>query len=65
LTKGGAAVVMVCRDLKKAETARNSKREIGDTDIDIFIADFKELGQVRKTAEEIRDRYDTFTCVAA
>jgi NAD(P)-dependent dehydrogenase (short-subunit alcohol dehydrogenase family) len=33
-------------------------REIGDTDIDIFIADFKELGQVRKTAEEIRDKYD-------
>ncbi len=57
LAKGHANIVMVVRNLKKAEEVRNSILSMIDVSIDIVIADFSRLDQVRHAARIILEKY--------
>ena len=57
LAKGGAHVVMVCRNLEKAEGISRNIKATWNIDIDIIIADFSHLDQVRKAAKVIIENY--------
>ncbi|MDZ7838440.1 MAG: SDR family NAD(P)-dependent oxidoreductase [Actinomycetota bacterium] len=57
LARGGAHIVMVCRNMEKAKSV---KKEIGpkyNVPIDIVIADFSHLDEVRKAADAILNKY--------
>jgi NAD(P)-dependent dehydrogenase (short-subunit alcohol dehydrogenase family) len=55
LAAGGAAVMMVCRDHKKGGAARDEiVRETGNQNVELLLADFSELRQIRRLAEEIK-----------
>jgi len=53
LARGGAHIVMVCRNRQKAETVRKEIQIIRNVPVDIVIADFSRLEDVRKAAEQI------------
>ena len=59
LAKSGATVIMVCRDQKKGELARD---EISGTKenqlVDLMISDFSSLDSVRKLVSEFTNKYD-------
>jgi NAD(P)-dependent dehydrogenase (short-subunit alcohol dehydrogenase family) len=57
LAKGKATIIMVARNLNKAEEVRKSVQSEFPTNIDIVLADFSVLQQVRSAAEEILQRY--------
>ena len=57
LARGGADIVMVCRNLEKAKAARHDTMSNWPVSIDIMIADLSRLAQVRRTATEILQRY--------
>ncbi len=57
LAKGGANLVMVCRNEEKALKVKEETLEKYDVSIDIVIADFSSLVQVRRAAETILEKY--------
>jgi len=57
LAKGGAHIVMVCRNLKKAEYISKEIKSLWNVPVDIVIADFSRLDEVRKAAAVIINNY--------
>jgi len=58
LAKIGATVVMVCRNRAKGEAARAEIKEESSNDrVDLIVADLSELSQVRRVANEFKQRY--------
>ncbi len=57
LAKGGAHIVMVCRNLEKAEYISKKIKAEFKVPVDIVIADFAHLGEVRKAAAAILNNY--------
>lgn len=57
LAKGGANIVMVCRNREKANKIRDDIYLSYKVNIDILVADFTSLEQVRKVAKEILYTY--------
>jgi NAD(P)-dependent dehydrogenase (short-subunit alcohol dehydrogenase family) len=58
LAAGGATVIMVCRNRVKGETALSEiVRQTRNENVDLMIADFSELNQVRRLAAEVRAKY--------
>jgi len=57
LAKGGAHIVMVCRNAEKARKVQEELASLYGTKVDFFIADFKELAQVSRAAKEIAREY--------
>jgi len=59
LSRMGARVIMVCRNRERGEAARNDIiRKTGSSAIELLLCDLSSLAQVRKLADEVRDRYD-------
>lgn len=57
LARGGAHVVMVCRNTNKADKVRNELVSNYHTKVDILEADFSRFHEVRDTAAKISDNY--------
>jgi retinol dehydrogenase-13 len=57
LARGNAHVVMVCRNAAKAENVRREIVRQYNVPVDIFIADFCDLGAVRKAADSLLRNY--------
>jgi NAD(P)-dependent dehydrogenase (short-subunit alcohol dehydrogenase family) len=58
LAAGGATVIMVCRNRDKGEAARGEIiRETRNENVDLMIADFSELDQIRRLAAEVKAKY--------
>ena len=57
LAKGGAHIVMVCRNLEKAKSISRDVEAAYNVQADIVIADFSHFAEVRKAAEEILSKY--------
>lgn len=57
LAKGGANIVMVCRNEEKAIRVKEETLRKYDVSIDIVIADFSSLTQVRRAAQTILNNY--------
>jgi NAD(P)-dependent dehydrogenase (short-subunit alcohol dehydrogenase family) len=58
LARGGAAVIMVCRNRDKGEAAREEIRRATDNQkLDLLIADLAELRQIRTLASIVKQRY--------
>ncbi|GHO49101.1 SDR family oxidoreductase [Ktedonospora formicarum] len=54
----GATVVMVCRNRSKGEAAQAEiKKASGNAQVDLLVADLSELSQVRRVANEFKQRY--------
>ena len=58
LAAGGANLVMVCRNRQKAELVQQQIIAEQGVQVDVVIADFQKLAEVRRAACEIRDRHD-------
>ncbi|MHB0897409.1 MAG: SDR family oxidoreductase [Spirochaetales bacterium] len=54
--KGGADIIMVCRDKAKADAIRAEIVASWGVNVGIVVADFSDLSQVRKAAAEILER---------
>jgi len=58
LAAGGATVIMVCRNRDKGEAARDEVvRETRNENVDLMIADFSDLRQIRRLAAEVKAKY--------
>src|SRR5262245_53194396 len=58
LAAGGATVIMVCRNRDKGEAARAEiVSATRNKNIDLRIADFSELDQIRRLAAEVKAKY--------
>src|SRR5262245_36296324 len=58
LAAGGATVIMVCRNRDKGEAARAEiVRETRNEKVDLMIADFSELRQIRRLAADVKAKY--------
>ena len=57
LSRGGAHIVMVCRNAEKAEGVRREIVAQHDVPVDVVIADFSDLGEVRHAAEVLLRDY--------
>src|SRR5262245_10272808 len=58
LAAGGATVIMVCRNRDKGEAARGEiVRETRNENVDLMIADFSELSQIRRLAAEVKAKH--------
>lgn len=57
LARGGARLVMVCRNSEKASSVKEELRLKFGTNADVVIADFSKLSMVRKAAEAILAGY--------
>ncbi|GCE07045.1 SDR family oxidoreductase [Dictyobacter aurantiacus] len=58
LARRGAHVIMVSRNRAKGEEAQAEiKRESGNEQVDLLIADMSSLASVRQLAQEVKDRY--------
>jgi retinol dehydrogenase-13 len=57
LARGNAAIVMVCRNLEKAERIRKEIVSEFKVPVDIVLADFSDLANVRKAAEILLKSY--------
>ena len=57
LAEGGAHIVMVCRNREKAELIRTELQSAYKGPVDIITADFSDLDQVRRAADEILKAY--------
>lgn len=59
LAKEGHKLIIHGRNREKTlAAAEEIKRTSGNTDVDVYLADFLSLGEVRKFAEQIRQKYD-------
>ena len=57
LARGGAHIVMVCRNADKAEIVRQELVADYNVPVDVVIADFSDLGDVRKAADSLLRDY--------
>ena len=58
LTAGGATVIMVCRNRDKGEAARDEIiRETRNKNVNLVIADFSDLSQIRRLAAGVKAKY--------
>src|SRR5262245_45831493 len=58
LAAGGATVIMVCRNRDKGEAALDEiVSETRNENVDLMIADFSELNQIRRLAALVRVKY--------
>jgi len=57
LAQGGAHLVMICRNQAKAHQVQQELTTEYDVPVDVIIADFQKLSEVRQAALEIRERY--------
>ena len=57
LADGGAHIVMVCRNADKAERIRKTLTSQYGVTVDIVLADFADLAQVRQAADALLDSY--------
>ena len=57
LAQGGAQLVMVCRNENKARRVQQELTADYGTKVDIVIADYQELAQVRRAALEIKEKH--------
>lgn len=58
LAASGATVIMVCRNRDKGEAARDEiVRETRNENVDLMIADFSDLRQIRRLAADVRAKY--------
>lgn len=58
LARMGATVVMVCRSKERGEAAMAEIMErSGNTSVDLMIADLSSQAQIRRLAQEFKDRY--------
>jgi len=58
LAKQGAHIVMLCRNVQKAEAAREQIiRESRNSDVDIIACDLADLNAVKRAAAEFRQKY--------
>ncbi len=58
LAAGGATVIMVCRSRDKGRAARDEiVSETRNENVDLMIADFSVLNQIRRLAAEVRAKY--------
>ena len=57
LAKGGAHIVMVCRNMEKAERISSEIKSEWHVPVDIIVADFSRLDEVRHAAALIIERY--------
>ncbi|TET90061.1 MAG: SDR family oxidoreductase [Methanomassiliicoccales archaeon] len=59
LARMNAHIVMVCRSKERGEAARKKIiKQTKNESVDLLIADLSSMKQVRKLAEEFKDRYD-------
>lgn len=59
LAEKGAHVVMLCRDIEKAQEARKEIiQESGNPDIDLIMCDLSLMRSIRETVEEFNERFD-------
>lgn len=58
LAKGGAQLVLVCRNQDKAESVKALLENEYHREVDLVIADFARLSDVRAAAEQIRGKYE-------
>ena len=60
IAKKGATIIMACRSLDKASTARNRLlAEVPNANLEILQVDLSDLASVRNAAEEFRKKHDT------
>ena len=57
LARGGAHVVMVCRNPEKAEAAKAQVKELARAPVDVVLMDMARLDDVRRGAAELLERY--------
>ncbi len=57
LAEGGADLVLVCRNPAKARQLQTAVMQAHGTNVDVVIADFTQLDQVRDAAREILDQH--------
>jgi len=57
LAQGGAHLVMVCRNAEKAAAVQQELAQEYSADSDVVLADFADLSQVARAADEIRAKY--------
>lgn len=57
LAEGGSKLVLICRNADKAEEVRKELTQAYNTDVDIVLADFSKLADVRKAAAYILENY--------
>lgn len=57
LAQGGASLILVCRDERKAEELRKELLQTCNSKAEIVLADFSRLSDVRKAAESILEKY--------
>ena len=57
LAQGGAHLVMICRNKDKANRVKQELTSNYGAKVDVVIADFQELAQVRRAALEIKEKY--------
>jgi len=58
LAADGATVIMICRSRDKGEAARDEiVKETRNENVDLMIADFSELSQIRKLAADVKAKY--------
>ncbi|NHE56681.1 oxidoreductase [Cyclobacterium plantarum] len=59
LAKKGAKVIMACRNLEKANAAKDSiKEEVPNADLEVMEIDLSNLNSVRKFAKSYQSKYD-------
>lgn len=56
IARGGASIMMVCRNSEKAETVRDEIMGLYNIPIDITIANLSSLDEVREAADSIKVR---------
>jgi NAD(P)-dependent dehydrogenase (short-subunit alcohol dehydrogenase family) len=57
MAKGGAHIVLICRNPEKADTLQKQLIDDFDVKVDVFIADFERLEEVQQAALKIRKSY--------
>jgi len=55
--RGGAHLVMICRNTEKGRKLQNQLSQSYDVKVDLFIADFQRLAEVRRVGLEIKEKY--------
>jgi retinol dehydrogenase-13 len=55
--QGGANLILVCRNMEKAELIQKHLHQEFDVQVDLFQADFSDLSQVRDAANEILEQF--------
>ncbi len=58
----GATIVMVCRNREKALIVQSELEQAYNAKPEIIIADFANLAEVRRAAEEIKNKYPHDKC---